>query len=92
MSALEVQLVRDHRMGEHQIQIYRRGFGGVIIDRLPDNMLYALRPSSVPATLNELGRLFGPVYDYCRPQGSKKLIIMSFDHAVATANFLKEIV
>jgi len=92
MSALEVQLVRDHRMGEHTFMIYRRGFGGVVIDRLPDNMVYGLRPSAVPATLQEIGKVFGPVYDYCRPQGSGKTITMSFEHAMQTAQFLKEII
>lgn len=89
MSTLQLQLVNDVRTAETYILLKDRGLGTIKLDELPRSILNLHHRGIDWASLEAL---LSPMYFYCCPRVAHKVISMTFDQAVSTSQFLKEIV
>ncbi|AIX12972.1 hypothetical protein Maksa_00010 [Pseudomonas phage vB_PpuP-Maksa] len=90
MSNLRIELISDARSFETTIAMKDQGLGVVRIDNLPHIFSTAYRDPR--ALLADIKHRMSCVYFYCAPRNSTKSITMTWDQALQTSAFLKEII
>ncbi|WYW00326.1 hypothetical protein Kriimani_00011 [Pseudomonas phage vB_PpuP-Kriimani] len=90
MSTLRIELISDVRNNEVTIALKDQGLGRVNIDKLPDIFSTAYRDPR--ALLADIKYRMSSVYFYCAPRASHKSITMTWEQALQTSAFLKEII